>query len=122
MNAAISGADLYNKIQATYDGHSADRAVGYGLTQFTSEPNISALYDYHTSTGLAYNTLGVQIPAFKQVLTQFELWDTMNAKTSPGEAAWYLCMYYEVPADRETQAAIRAQEATELAARYDFPD
>lgn len=122
MNTATSGTDLYNKIQATYDGHSADRAVGYGLTQFTSEPNISALYDYHTSTGLAYNTLGVQIPAFKQVLTSFELWDEMNAKTSPADAAWYLCMYYEVPADRETQAAIRAQEATELAAEYDFPD
>lgn len=119
MNGATSGKDLYNKIQATSTNGDL---TGYGLTQFTSDVNIGALYDQHVASGLGYDTLGVQIPAFKQVLETCGLWDEMNAKGSPGDAAYYLCLYYEVPADRYTRANERKQEATNLAKDYDFYD
>lgn len=119
MNGATSGKDLYNKIQATSTNGDL---TGYGLTQFTSDVNIGALYDQHVASGLGYDTLGVQIPAFKQVLETCDLWDEMNAKGSPGDAAYYLCLYYEVPADRYTRASERKQEATNLAKDYDFYD
>lgn len=119
MNSATSGADLYNKIQATSTNGDL---VGYGLTQFTSDVNLNALYDQHVSTGLAYDRLGTQIPAFKKVLEICSLWDDMNAQTSPGDAAYYLCLYYEVPYDRYNQAKKRREEANNLANAYDFYD
>lgn len=122
MNTATSRQDLYAKIQATYDGHSRDRAVGYGLTQFTSTENIGNLFDFHTSTGLGYDTLGVQIPAFKKVLTDNGYWDKMNACASPGDAAYYLCIKYERPRDAEGAANRRYAEANKLASKYTFYD
>lgn len=122
MDAANSRLDLYNRIQATYDGHSADVLVGYGLTQFTSQENIGNLYDYHMSTGLAYDTLGVQIPAFIKVLRDNQYWDEVNAKQTPGDAAYYLCVYYERPAHVDTEKWERYNEANALAQRYDFYD
>lgn len=122
MNNATSRIDLYNKIQATYDGYSADRLVGYGLTQFTSEENIGNLFDYHTSTGLGYDTLGVQIPAFIKVLKDNQYWDEVNAKQTPGDAAYYLCVYYERPAHVDTEKWERYNEANNLAQEYDFYD
>lgn len=119
MNSATSGEDLYRKIQ---DTSTNGELTGYGLTQFTSSENIHNLYQFHTSTGLAYDRLGVQIPAFIKVLTDHGFWDTMNAKPSPGDAAYYICMYYEVPKDKETEAAKRKDEADELATRYSFYD
>lgn len=117
MDSATSRIDLFNKIQATTtDGN----LTGYGLTQFTSQDNIGALYDQHVASGLPYDTLGVQIPAFKQVLEQYNWFDTMNSKSTPGEAAYYLCIMYERPVDKYQQAAKRATEANNLANQYDF--
>lgn len=122
MNSATSRMDLYNKIQATYNGYSPDVLVGYGLTQFTSQENIGNLFDYHTSTGLAYDKLGVQIPAFIKVLQDNDYWTDTNAASSPGDAAYYLCVNYERPTDKYTKAAQRRTEAQNLAATYDFYD
>ena len=118
MDSATSGQDLYNKIQATStDGN----LTGYGLTQFTSDINIIALYDNHVSSGLQYDRLGVQIPAFKDVLIQIDRWVGVNQQSSPGDAAWYICKYYEVPAD-PTQPDQRRATAEELVTEYEFWD
>ena len=118
MDSATSGQDLYNKIQATStDGN----LTGYGLTQFTSDINIIALYNNHVSSGLQYDRLGVQIPAFKDVLIQIDRWDGVNQQSSPGDAAWYICKYYEVPAD-PTQPDQRRATAEELVNEYEFWD
>lgn len=122
MNSATSRIDLYNKIQATYNGYSSDVLVGYGLTQFTSQENLGNLFDYHTSTGLAYDRLGVQIPAFIKVLQDNNYWDDTNSSATPGDAAYYLCIHYERPRDMYTAAANRRVEADNLAAKYDFYD
>lgn len=123
MDTATSGQDLYNKIQATWDSarYPEYPDVGYGLTQFTSDINIIALYNNHVATGLQYDRLGVQVPAFKDVLIQIERWDGVNEQTSPGDAAWYICKYYEVPAD-EHQPDARRATAEELVNEYDFWD
>ena len=122
MDTATSRIDLYNKIQATYNGYSADRLVGYGLTQFTSQENIGNLFDYHTSTGLPYDTLGVQIPAFIKVLKDNNYWNEVNAKSTPGDAAYYLCVKYERPSHVDTEKWERYNEANALAQQYDFYD
>ena len=119
MNTATSGTDLYNKIQATStDGN----LTGYGLTQFTSKENISALYLYHTETGLAYDRLGVQIPAFKKILVDFHYWDDANSQNTPGDAAYYLCRNYERPVGGDAAARERRVEANNLAQEYNFYD
>jgi hypothetical protein len=119
MNSATSGEDLYNTIQRTStDGNP----TGYGLTQFTSQENIGNLFRYHTETGLAYDRLGVQLPAFIQVLKDNDYWDETNSSASPGDAAYYLCINYERPANKYAEAANRRVDADNLAARYDFYD
>lgn len=119
MNSATSGEDLYDMIQRTStDGNP----TGYGLTQFTSQENIGNLFRYHTETGLAYDRLGVQLPAFIQVLKDNDYWDETNSSASPGDAAYYLCINYERPDNKYVEAANRRVDADNLAARYDFYD
>lgn len=119
MNSATSGEELYNKIQ---DTSTDSNPTGYGLTQFTSQENIGNLFKYHTETGLAYDRLGVQLPAFIQVLQDNHYWAETNSSASPGDAAYYLCIKYERPANMYAAAANRRVEAENLAARYDFYD
>lgn len=122
MNSAVSGEDLYNKIQNSYNGYSKDVYVGYGLTQFTSEQNLINLYNEHIETGLPYDTLGVQLRAFKDVLMDNNYWDKVNTISSPADAAEYLCRYYERPSNLEENVINRRNEASALAERSYFYD
>ena len=117
MNSATSANDLYNKVQSTSTNGDL---TGYGLTQFTAIDNITALYIYHTETGLPYDRLGVQLRAFKKVLEDKGMWQRINNYSDCGDAASDLCINYEVPVDRYNEAVRRAGEAKRLESEHDY--
>jgi hypothetical protein len=116
-DAAAAGvmANMYYESNFNNAVISGD-GTSYGLCQWRLGRYLR-LVSYSQSLGLDYRTVDAQM---KYLLYEFntlypELYAHLKAEPDTAEGAydagWYMCMYYEIPANREQQAATRGNAA-----------
>lgn len=100
-----------NVDSGAYTRFSTD-GVGYGLAQWTAADRKEGMLRFHKARGESIGNFRTQVDWLIQEMRGYSrAWNTVTTSNEPFECGYAVCMYYEIPANTETQAIHRGGRA-----------
>ena len=94
-----------------YAGFIGDEA-GYGLCQWTAKDRKAGMLDFHRKRGVSIGDFKTQVEwMLTEIRGYSKAWEKVKSSASPYDCGYYVCKYYEIPANTEATAESRGGSA-----------